>query len=470
MGKFDARPVISSSRRAPCGRGRRRPRVRRRLRRRCFGADGSGGRRQGDAGVADGGSDGIAQRGDGSASGRAQRPRLVRDRRRRGDRRDEGRVDARAHRLRARRGRDRRRSSPTSTSRSTSATTASWRALGPTGDADLFDDQGVTGMHAIERILYADSIPAEVVAFERACPATRPPRSRDRGRGDGVQERLARAARDRHPDAPRPVDAGATLDVGARVPGAIGLMNEQQEKVNNAATGEEESRYSQRTMADLRANLDGTARSTRCSSGGSCRSPPRARRPGREVDARSPAGLSDLRDAVRDDHRRRDPAAARDVERGESVAGRPGDAVRHAVPGGDDAVDPTSSGSIVDQMNAGGDAARHPGLRAMTVPRGAAAGLAIALVVGASACGSSAPGADERQTFIAWATDFVGFRTWRRSRWTARSPRAPPTSAASARSTSTRAARRSGGLSGRHHHRQGDRGGRKAVRAGQARR
>lgn len=47
----------------------------------------------------------------------------------------------------------------------------------------------------------------------------------------------------------------------------------------------------------------------------------------------------------------------------------------------------------------------------MIVPRGAAAGLAIALAVGASACGSSVP-SDERQTFTAWVTDFVGFRTW----------------------------------------------------------
>jgi len=37
-------------------------------------------------------------------------------------------------------------------------------------------------------------------------------------------------------------------------------MNEQREKVTKAATFEEESRYSQRTMADLRANLEGTTK------------------------------------------------------------------------------------------------------------------------------------------------------------------------------------------------------------------
>jgi iron uptake system component EfeO len=37
-------------------------------------------------------------------------------------------------------------------------------------------------------------------------------------------------------------------------------MNEQSEKVTKAATQEEESRYAQRTLADLHANLDGTVK------------------------------------------------------------------------------------------------------------------------------------------------------------------------------------------------------------------
>ncbi|HTJ84815.1 MAG TPA: imelysin family protein, partial [Polyangiaceae bacterium] len=36
----------------------------------------------------------------------------------------------------------------------------------PDGDDDLFDAEGVTGMHGIERILYSDQIPASVVSFE----------------------------------------------------------------------------------------------------------------------------------------------------------------------------------------------------------------------------------------------------------------------------------------------------------------
>jgi iron uptake system component EfeO len=38
------------------------------------------------------------------------------------------------------------------------------------GDPDPFDGEGVTGMHGIERILYAKEIPAKVVAFESSLP------------------------------------------------------------------------------------------------------------------------------------------------------------------------------------------------------------------------------------------------------------------------------------------------------------
>jgi iron uptake system component EfeO len=50
------------------------------------------------------------------------------------------------------------------------------------------------------------------------------------------------------------------IDVGAAYQGLVGLMNEQREKVNLAATGEEESRYAQTTLFDLRNNLDGTTK------------------------------------------------------------------------------------------------------------------------------------------------------------------------------------------------------------------
>jgi iron uptake system component EfeO len=50
----------------------------------------------------------------------------------------------------------------------------------------------------------------------------------------------------------------AKIDLNGAFGGLISLMNEQREKVNKASTGEEESRYSQRTMTDIRDNLEGT--------------------------------------------------------------------------------------------------------------------------------------------------------------------------------------------------------------------
>ncbi|MBK7402339.1 MAG: hypothetical protein IPJ34_40415 [Myxococcales bacterium] len=50
----------------------------------------------------------------------------------------------------------------------------------------------------------------------------------------------------------------AKIDIGTAYQGLIGLVNEQKEKVNKASEGSEESRYAQRTMKDLRANLVGT--------------------------------------------------------------------------------------------------------------------------------------------------------------------------------------------------------------------
>jgi iron uptake system component EfeO len=52
----------------------------------------------------------------------------------------------------------------------------------------------------------------------------------------------------------------AAIDVGVAFQGLISLMNEQKEKVNKAATGEEESRYADMTLFDLRNNLAGTSK------------------------------------------------------------------------------------------------------------------------------------------------------------------------------------------------------------------
>lgn len=133
--------------------------------------------------------------------------------------------------------------------------------IGPAGDTNLFDGTGATGMHAIERVLYADAIPANVQAFESSLPGYKPasfPTTAEEA--DTFKTGLAAQLVTDTQGLLEQWTQGAAPDVSGAFQGLIGLMNEQQEKVNNAATGEEESRYSQRTMADLRANLDGTSK------------------------------------------------------------------------------------------------------------------------------------------------------------------------------------------------------------------
>jgi iron uptake system component EfeO len=129
---------------------------------------------------------------------------------------------------------------------------------GPAGDTHLFDATGVTGMHGIERILYAPQIRQEVIDFESSLPGYQPatfPRNGDEAvlfKTALVQKLIDDATRLHDEWQP------AAIDIGAAYQGLVGLMNEQKEKVNLAATGEEESRYASITLFDLRNNLDGT--------------------------------------------------------------------------------------------------------------------------------------------------------------------------------------------------------------------
>jgi iron uptake system component EfeO len=126
------------------------------------------------------------------------------------------------------------------------------------GDPDAFDDKGVTGMHGIERILYARDIRPEVIEFESGLPGYRPaayPATADEAMRfkTVLVQKLIDDANSLH-DQWQP----AAIDIGAAYQGLVGLMNEQREKVNLAATGEEESRYADITLFDLRNNLEGT--------------------------------------------------------------------------------------------------------------------------------------------------------------------------------------------------------------------
>ena len=128
---------------------------------------------------------------------------------------------------------------------------------GAAGDRDPFDGEGVIGMHAIERILWSDSIPATVVEFERVLPGYHPARfpatpAEAASFKDGLAARLvADVERLRADFRPLQPDAAFTYR------GLVDLAIEQAEKLNKASSGEEESRYAQTTMRDLRANIAG---------------------------------------------------------------------------------------------------------------------------------------------------------------------------------------------------------------------
>jgi iron uptake system component EfeO len=132
------------------------------------------------------------------------------------------------------------------------------RDIGDRGDQDLFDDEGVIGMHAVERILFAPRTRPEVVAFERRLPgykiAAYP--ATDNEAIAFKTQLVQRLIDDAEALASgwRPDD----IDIGAAYHGLVDLMIEQQDKVDLAVTGEEESRYANVTMADLRNNLTGT--------------------------------------------------------------------------------------------------------------------------------------------------------------------------------------------------------------------
>lgn len=131
-------------------------------------------------------------------------------------------------------------------------------SVGPAGDPYLFDANGVIGMHAVERILFAPATRPEVVAFERTLLGYKPaayPATDNEAIAFKTQlvQRLIDDATLLHslwkPD---------EVDIATAYHGLVDLMKEQQDKVNRAATGAEESRYSNITLVDLRNNLAGT--------------------------------------------------------------------------------------------------------------------------------------------------------------------------------------------------------------------
>lgn len=124
-------------------------------------------------------------------------------------------------------------------------------------DPDPFDGEGVTGMHAIERILWAGEHSEAVRAFEARLHMGEParaPATDDEARAfkEGLLDRLVRDCATMR-DQFEPL----ALDPAAAYRGVLGSIEEQLEKVNLGGTGEAESRYARRTLADMRENLAG---------------------------------------------------------------------------------------------------------------------------------------------------------------------------------------------------------------------
>ena len=128
------------------------------------------------------------------------------------------------------------------------------------GDRNPFDGRGVVGMHAIERILFAPDIRPEVVAFERTlpgyCAAAYPATDSD---AIAFKFQLVQRLIDDATELTTCWEPG-DFNVGAAYQGLAGLMQEQQDKIDLAASGNEESRYANFTLFDLRNNLAGTER------------------------------------------------------------------------------------------------------------------------------------------------------------------------------------------------------------------
>ena len=218
--------------------------------------------------------------------------------------------------------------------------------LGDDGDQDLFDDQGVTGMHAIERILYVPTTPESVVEVEStllgyqaaAWPAT------EAEAAEFKEKLAARLVADtqelRDQWQPQHIDLAGAFE------GLVSLMNEQREKVNKAASEEEESRYAQRTMADLRDNLAGTTNIYALFQSWLLTKPD-----GAEIDSDIEAAFDALDTAYSDvngDSIPRPPETWSSESPSKADLGTPFGRLYQAV---QDAVDPNRAGSAVDGMN-----------------------------------------------------------------------------------------------------------------------
>ena len=133
----------------------------------------------------------------------------------------------------------------------------------PKGDSDLFDDKDFVGMHAIERILFAPETRSAVVAHERDAFKDKGYMAASWPKDEAEATRfktLLCSQLIKDVEYLRTVWTPQNMDAQGAYDGLEGLVAEQREKISNAASSEEESRYANVTLADLRANLKGLQR------------------------------------------------------------------------------------------------------------------------------------------------------------------------------------------------------------------
>ena len=119
-----------------------------------------------------------------------------------------------------------------------------------------FDDRIVVGLHAVERILWYDSIPQYVLDFEDGIPlGFRAALPADASQASLFKTQLLNrlVAESTHV---RDLFA-SRLDLGRVFGGLVASLQEQKDDVSKRAFGQDESRYSQRSMVDLRSQLEG---------------------------------------------------------------------------------------------------------------------------------------------------------------------------------------------------------------------
>jgi iron uptake system component EfeO len=126
-------------------------------------------------------------------------------------------------------------------------------------DPDPFNGEGFVGLHAIERILWADAIDPSVVAFESTlegyAPAASPANAEEAGDFQG--ELCARLIADAEALGAR-IEA-LDLESPAIYEAAVLLIEGQLDKLDEAAGGRDESRYAGYSLADMRANVASAA-------------------------------------------------------------------------------------------------------------------------------------------------------------------------------------------------------------------